>query len=91
MSPEYLTVRRTLLQGIARCRLQLVHANKTGDRGLKSTVMTTWNLCRAGLRRYPVVEPRYLALYTAEWRNAVEHVLWDAAGSVGQQTLRAAR
>lgn len=56
MSPEYLTVRRTLLQGIARCRLQLAHANKTGDRVLKSKVMTTWNLCRAGLRRYPVVE-----------------------------------
>ena len=66
MTPEYLTVRRTLLQGIARCRLQLTHANKTGDRVLKSKVMTTWNLCRAGLRRYPVVEaPRQLHLFDA--------------------------
>ena len=54
MSPEYLTVRRVLLQGIARCRLQLAHANRTGDRVLKSRVMTTWNLCRIGLRRYPL-------------------------------------
>ena len=54
MSPEYLTVRRVLLQGIARCRLQLAHANSTGDRVLKSRVMTTWNLCRIGLRRYPL-------------------------------------
>ena len=67
MSPEYLTVRRTLLQGIARCRLQLAHANKTGDRVLKSKVMTTWNLCRAGLRRYPVVvEPRQADLFDAQ-------------------------
>ena len=54
MSPGYLTVRRVLLQGIARCRLQLAHANRTGDRVLKSRVMTTWNLCRIGLRRYPL-------------------------------------
>ena len=54
MSPEYLTVRRVLLQGIARCKLQLAHANRTGDHVLKSRVMATWNLCRIGLRRYPV-------------------------------------
>ena len=66
MSPEYLTVRRTLLQGIARCRLQLAHANKIGDRVLKSKVMTTWNLCRAGLRRYPVVELRQADLFDTQ-------------------------
>ena len=57
MPPEYLTVRRVLLQGIARCRLQLAYANKTQDAKLKSRVLTTWNLCRSGLRKYPVQMP----------------------------------
>lgn len=59
MNARYLAVRRTLLQGIARCRLQLAHANKTQDAALKSRAMTTWNLCRSGLKKYPAPHTPY--------------------------------